>query len=288
MLFRAAATTGIRRAAEWGVIILAATPIGNLGDASQRLIEALGNVETIASEDTRTTIHLMRALGVENRPKLIALHEHNESEKAAEIVELGRDADILVLSDAGMPAVSDPGFVLVQAAIAAGVTVTALPGPSAVITALALSGLPTDRFTFEGFLPRKSRVAYFAALAREPRTMIFFESPHRLGESLANLATALGGDRRVAVCRELTKLHEEVVRGTASEVASHFAEGARGEICLVVEGAAPATADLATGVQQVQALVAAGLRLKEATAEVSEQTGLSKRELYEAALSKRP
>jgi len=287
MLFRAAATTGIRRAAEWGVIILAATPIGNLGDASQRLIEALGNVEIIASEDTRTTIHLMRALGVENRPKLIALHEHNESEKAAEIVELARDADILVLSDAGMPAVSDPGFVLVQAAIAAGVTVTALPGPSAVITALALSGLPTDRFTFEGFLPRKSRVAYFAALAREPRTMIFFESPHRLGESLANLATALGGDRRVAVCRELTKLHEEVVRGTASEVASHFAEGARGEICLVVEGAAPATADLATGVQQVQALVAAGLRLKEATAEVSEQTGLSKRELYEAALSKR-
>jgi len=287
MLFRAAATAGIRSAREWGVIILAATPIGNLGDASQRLVEALSNMDTIASEDTRTTIHLMRALGVENRPRLIALHEHNESEKAAEIVELARDADILVLSDAGMPAVSDPGFVLVQAAIAAGVTVTALPGPSAVITALALSGLPTDRFTFEGFLPRKSRVAYFAALAREPRTMIFFESPHRLGESLADLASALGDDRRVAVCRELTKLHEEVVRGTAAEVAAHFAEGARGEICLVVEGALPATADLATGVQQVQALVAAGLRLKEATAEVSEQTGLSKRELYEAALNKR-
>ena len=269
------------------VIILAATPIGNLGDASTRLREALTNAEVIAAEDTRTTIHLMRALGIENRPRLLPLHEHNEVEKSAEIVELARAADVLVLSDAGMPAVSDPGFVLVQAAIAAGVTVTAIPGPSAVLTALAVSGLPTDRFSFEGFLPRKSRVAYFAALAREPRTMIFFESPHRLGEALADLATALGQDRRVVVCRELTKLHEEVKRGTAAELAAYFADGARGEICIVVEGAAPATADLATGVQQVQALVAAGLRLKEATAEVSEQTGLSKRDLYEAALAAR-
>lgn len=269
------------------MIILAATPIGNLGDASTRLVEALGNAEVIAAEDTRTTIHLMRALGVENRPRLLPLHEHNESEKAAEIVELARSADVLVLSDAGMPAVSDPGFVLVQAAIAAGVTVTAIPGPSAVLTALAVSGLPTDRFSFEGFLPRKGRVAYFTALAREPRTMIFFESPHRLADSLRDLAAALGADRRVVVCRELTKLHEEVRRGTAAEVAEYFAEGARGEICLVVEGAAPATADLATGVAQVQALVAAGLRLKEATAEVAEQTGLGKRELYEAALASR-
>lgn len=269
------------------VIILAATPIGNLGDASARLIEALGNAEVIAAEDTRTTIHLMRALGIENRPRLLPLHEHNESEKAAEIVALAALADVLVLSDAGMPAVSDPGFVLVQAAIAAGVTVTAIPGPSAVLTALAVSGLPTDRFSFEGFLPRKSRVAYFRALAREPRTMIFFESPHRLGESLRDLASALGDDRRVVVCRELTKLHEEVKRGTASELAAYFADGARGEICLVVEGAAPATADLATGLAQVQALVSAGLRLKEATAEVAEQTGLGKRELYEAALAAR-
>jgi len=269
------------------VIILAATPIGNLGDASARLIEALGNAEVIAAEDTRTTIHLMRALGIENRPRLLPLHEHNEAEKASEIVALAVAADVLVLSDAGMPAVSDPGFVLVQAAIAAGVTVTAIPGPSAVLTALAVSGLPTDRFSFEGFLPRKSRVAYFSALAREPRTMIFFESPHRLGESLRDLTTALGDDRRVVVCRELTKLHEEVKRGTASELAAYFADGARGEICIVVEGAAPATADLATGLAQVQALVAAGLRLKEATAEVAEQTGLGKRELYEAALAAR-
>jgi len=269
------------------VIILAATPIGNLGDASRRLIEALTNAEVIASEDTRTTIHLMRALGIENRPRLIALHEHNETEKAAEIVELARSTDVVVLSDAGMPAISDPGFPLVAAAVASGVTVTALPGPSAVITALAVAGLPTDRFTFEGFLPRKSRVAYFTALAREERTMVFFESPNRLGDALADLATALGPDRRVAVCRELTKLHEEVVRGTARELAAHYKDGARGEIVLVVEGAVPASASLPDGIAQVQALVAGGLRLKEAATEVAEQTGLSRRDLYEGALAAR-
>lgn len=266
------------------MIILAATPIGNLGDASKRLVEALTNAEVIASEDTRTTIHLMRALGIENRPRLIPLHEHNETEKATEIVELAKTIDVLVLSDAGMPAISDPGFPLVAAAAAAGVTVTALPGPSAVLTALAVSGLPTDRFSFEGFLPRKSRVAYFASLAREERTMVFFESPNRLGDSLADLATALGGSRRVVVCRELTKLHEEVARGTAAELAAKFAEGARGEICIVVEGAVPATASLESGIAQVAALVGGGLRLKEAAAEVAEQTGLSKRDLYEGTL----
>lgn len=270
------------------MIILAATPIGNLGDASRRLIEALTNAEVIASEDTRTTIHLMRALGVENRPRLIAIHEHNEVEKAAEIVELARDSDVLVLSDAGMPAISDPGFPLVAAAAAAGVTVTALPGPSAVLTALAVSGLPTDRFTFEGFLPRKSRVAHFRTLATERRTMVFFESPHRLGDALADLAQALGADRRAVVCRELTKLHEEVVRGSAAELAERFADGARGEICLVVAGAEPVASDLPTALAEVAALVAAGARLKDATAEVAESTGLSKRDLYEAALRARP
>lgn len=269
------------------VIILAATPIGNLGDASARLVEALGNAEVIASEDTRTTIHLMRALGIANRPRLIALHEHNESTKAAEIVELAREADVLVLSDAGMPAISDPGFPLVAAAAAAGVTVTALPGPSAVLTALAVSGLPTDRFTFEGFVPRKSRVAYFRALAREARTMVFFESPNRLPATLADLVESLGADRRVVVCRELTKLHEEVVRGSAAEVAQHFAGGARGEICIVIEGAAPAASDLPTAITQVLALVADGAKLKDAAAEVAEATGLSKRDLYEGTLAAR-
>jgi 16S rRNA (cytidine1402-2'-O)-methyltransferase len=269
------------------VIILAATPIGNLGDATARLIEALSTAEVIASEDTRTTIHLMRALGVENRPRLIALHEHNEQQKAAEIVELARSGDVLVLSDAGMPAISDPGFPLVVAAAAAGVQVTALPGPSAVLTALAVSGLPTDRFTFEGFLPRKGRVAYFRRLAREPRTMIFFESPNRLAAALKDLAASLGDDRRVVVCRELTKLHEEVARGTAAELAEYFADGARGEIVVVVAGAAVVASDLPSGVAQVLALLADGGSLKDAAAEVSEQTGLSRRELYEAALKAR-
>lgn len=269
------------------MIILAATPIGNLGDASRRLIEALGNAEVIASEDTRTTIHLMRALGIENRPRLIALHEHNETAKAAELVELARDTDLLVLTDAGMPAISDPGFPLVAAAAAAGVTVTALPGPSAVLTALAVSGLPTDRFTFEGFLPRKGRVGYFTTLAREPRTMVFFESPNRLPAALADLVAALGAERRVAVCRELTKLHEEIVRGSASEVAEHFADGARGEICIVVEGAGGATSDLPTAIAHVLALVAAGAKLKDASSEVAEATGLSRRDLYEGTLELR-
>ncbi len=269
------------------MIILAATPIGNLGDASRRLIEALGNAEVIASEDTRVTIHLMRALGIENRPRLIPLHEHNEVAKAAEIVELARDSDVLVLTDAGMPAISDPGFSLVTAAAAAGVTVTALPGPSAVITALAVSGLPTDRFTFEGFLPRKGRLAYFRSLAREPRTMVFFESPNRLADALADLATAMGADRRVVVCRELTKLYEEVRRGTAAELADWAAAGVKGEICIVVEGGAVQEVDLGTGIAQVQSLVAAGSRLKEAAAEVAEATGLSRRELYEGALKLR-
>lgn len=269
----------------WGVIILVATPIGNLGDASRRLIEALEHAQVIAAEDTRTTVHLLRALGIENRPRLIALHEHNEVEKAAEIVELARNTDVLVLTDAGMPAISDPGFPLVAAAAEAGVTVTAIPGPSAVLTALAVSGLPTDRFTFEGFVPRKGRVAWFTALAREERTMVFFESPNRLADSLADLATALGPTRSVVVARELTKLHEEVRRGTASELAAWAASGVRGEICIVVAGADPPSASLEDGIAQVLALVAAGGRLKEAAAEVAESTGLGRRDLYQGALA---
>ena len=269
------------------MLILAATPIGNLGDASRRLIEALQNAETIAAEDTRTAIQLMRALGVDNRPRLVALHEHNERERAASLAEEARDADILVLTDAGMPTVSDPGFVLVQTAVAAGVTVTAIPGPSAVLTALALSGLPTDRFAFEGFVPRKGRVASFRAVAAEARTLVFFESPHRIGDALQDAATAFGEDRRAAVCRELTKLHEEVARGTLAELAELFADGARGEIVLVVAGAEPVEASIDEGVARVLTLVSEGSRLKEASAEVAELTGLSRKELYDAALKAR-
>lgn len=269
------------------MIILAATPIGNLGDVSRRLVDALAGATVIAAEDTRTTIHLLAALGIENRPRLIPLHEHNEDAKAAEIAGLARETDVLVLTDAGMPAISDPGFPLVVAAAAAGVAVTVLPGPSAVLSALALSGLPTDRFSFEGFLPRKGRVGYFTELAREPRTMVFFESPNRLAAALADLVTALGPSRRVAVCRELTKLHEEVKRGTAAEVAEYFRDGTRGELVLVVAGAEPATASISDGIAQVRSLVDQGVRLREASAEVASATGISRRELYEGALAQR-
>jgi 16S rRNA (cytidine1402-2'-O)-methyltransferase len=267
------------------VIILAATPIGNLGDASRRLIEALENAQTIAAEDTRTAIHLMRALGVENRPRLVAVHEHNEAHAAIELVALAATEDVLVLTDAGMPTVSDPGYLLVQAAIAAGVTVTTIPGPSAVLTALAVSGLPTDRFSFEGFVPRKGRVGYFRSLAREQRTMVFFESPNRIGSCLADLAAAMGSERRAVVCRELTKLHEEVKRGTATELAEYFSDGARGEIALVVAGAEAQIVDFESALAQVRQLLSTGTKLKDATTEVAEATGLSRRELYEAALT---
>lgn len=271
------------------MIILAATPIGNLGDASRRLVEVLSTATVVAAEDTRVAQRLLAGLGVENRPRLIALHDHNERDRAAELVELARDQDVVLLSDAGMPTVSDPGFHLVEAAAAAGVGVTALPGPSAVLTALAVSGLPTDRFTFEGFLPRKQgeRLSTLRAVAAEPRTMVFFESPNRLSASLGDIATALGADRRVVVCRELTKLYEEVRRGTASELAAWAAEGVRGEIVVVVAGAPPRVADPEAAVQEVLALVASGSRLKDAAAEVADATGLGKRDLYQAALARR-
>ncbi|UFS59755.1 16S rRNA (cytidine(1402)-2'-O)-methyltransferase [Subtercola endophyticus] len=271
------------------MIILAATPIGNLKDASVRLIETLEAAEVVAAEDTRVTAKLLRALGVENRPRLIALHDHNEREKSAELVELARTTDLVVLSDAGMPTVSDPGFHLVQAAVAAGVDVTIIPGPSAVVSALAVSGLPTDRFTFEGFLPRKQgdRMTVLTDLVRERRTMVFFESPNRLAASLADIAAALGDDRRVAVCRELTKLYEEVKRGGAASLVRWAEAGVKGEIVLVVAGAEPLEVTLATGLAQVLELVADGSRLKDASAAIAEATGLSRRDLYEAALQSR-
>jgi 16S rRNA (cytidine1402-2'-O)-methyltransferase len=271
------------------MIILAATPIGNLGDASRRLVDALGGATVIAAEDTRVASRLLAGLGVENRPRLVALHEHNERERSADLVALARDGDVLVLSDAGMPTVSDPGYHLVVAAVEAGVVVTALPGPSAVLTALAVSGLPTDRFAFEGFLPRKpgERASALEALADERRTLVFFESPQRLTATLHAMALALGAGRRVVVCRELTKLHEEVRRGTAAELAAWAAEGVRGEIVIVVEGAKRRVVDLGTAVQEVLLLTATGESLKDAATSVASVTGLSRRSLYEAALKAR-
>jgi 16S rRNA (cytidine1402-2'-O)-methyltransferase len=271
------------------MIILAATPIGNLGDASARLRSALEQATLVASEDTRVTQRLLAGLGIANRPRLIALHEHNERARAAEVVELARDSDVLVLSDAGMPTVSDPGFPLVAAAAAAGVTVTVIPGPSAVVTALAVSGLPTDRFAFEGFLPRKAgdRARRLAELAGDRRTLVFFEGPSRLAASLTALAEAFGPDRPAAVCRELTKLHEEVRRGGLGELAEWAEQGVRGEICIVVGGAAKQQADAGGALDRVLELAASGTRLKDAAALVATETGLGKRDLYEAALAAR-
>lgn len=271
------------------MLILAATPIGNLGDASDRLRRALADTAVIAAEDTRTTQRLLAALGVANRPRLIALHDHNEKDRAAEIVALAREQDVLLLSDAGMPTVSDPGFSVVAQAAAEGVGVTVIPGPNAVVTALAASGLPTDRFSFEGFPPRKAgeRDTLFGELSTERRTMVFFEAPSRIAETLGALARAFGPDRPAAVCRELTKLHEEIRRGTLGELAGWAAGGVRGEIVVVVGGAERRGVSLADGVGEVTRLVAGGVRLKDAAAEVAGQTGLSRRDLYEAALAAR-
>lgn len=274
-----------------GQIVLAATPIGNLSDASPRLVELMKTADIVAAEDTRRFLHLAQGLGVRVPGRLISYHEHNETHRLAELLELvAGGATVLVVSDAGMPAVSDPGFKLVEAAVAAGVLVTAVPGPSAVLTALALSGLPTDRFTFEGFLPRKAgeRAKRLEDLAAEQRTMVFFEAPHRLDAMIRALRDAFGADRPGAIARELTKMYEEVIRGTLGELLL-WAEGeVRGEIAVVVGGApAGEPARAVDHVAQVQQLMAEGLRLKEAVAAVAEKERISKRELYTAVLEAR-
>ena len=267
------------------MIILGATPIGNLGDASERLRHALASAPVIAAEDTRTTRQLLRALGIEAQPQLVALHEHNEEAAAPGLVDRARETDVLVLTDAGMPTVSDPGFRLVRAAVAAGVAVTCLPGPSAVLTALALSGLPTDRFAFDGFLPRKAgdRDRMLVGIAREERTVVLFEAPHRLAESIEAIDRAMPG-RRIAVARELTKKFEEVRRGTAAELLPWAQGGVKGEIVIVIEGAAPVLADLSSALEQVLRLKDGGMRLKDAAVEVAEATGHPRNALYRAAL----
>lgn len=269
------------------MILLAATPIGNLGDASTRLRETLANATVIAAEDTRHTAQLLRLLEIDARPELVALHDHNEHDRAASLVERAKHEDVVLVSDAGMPTVSDPGFRVVQLAAEEGVTVSAIPGPSAVITALAVSGLPTDRFAFEGFLPRKAgeRTRLLRELAGERRTLVFFEAPSRLATSLADLSDAFGADRQAAVCRELTKMYEEVKRGGLAELAEWARTGVRGEIVVVVGGAASSVASPEAALAEVLERVAAGDRLKDVTREVAEASGLSSKELYAAALA---
>ena len=268
------------------MLILAATPIGNLGDASPRLREALANADVIAAEDTRTTHHLLAALGVTTAARFTSLHDHNETAKAAELAESARNADVLLVSDAGMPGISDPGFGVVRAAHTAGITVSVIPGPSAMIAALAVSGQPTDRFAFEGFVPRKGQAGFFANLAREPRTLVFYESPHRLSESLAAARDAFGPERSATVIRELSKMYEEVAFGTLSELAERFGGENRGEIVLVVAGAAVTAMSLDDAVLDVVGRAKTGERLKDAAREVAEITGIPSRDLYNAALER--
>lgn len=275
-----------------GCIVLAATPIGNVGDASARLIEWLGAADIVAAEDTRRLHRLVTSLGVTVTGRVVSYHEHNEAARTADLLEQVQSGKtLLMVTDAGMPAVSDPGYRLVEAAVAAGVRVTAAPGPSAVLTALALSGLPTDRFCFEGFLPRKSgeRSGRLAELAGERRTMVFFEAPHRLEVMLRALDQAFGPDRRAAVARELTKTYEEVLRGPLRELLE-WAEATeiRGEIAVVVAGApAAAPSKPEDHVAAVNELVGQGVRLKEAVALVAQEMRVSKRELYSAVLAAR-
>jgi 16S rRNA (cytidine1402-2'-O)-methyltransferase len=271
------------------VLILAATPIGNLSDASPRLVEHLVGSRFIAAEDTRTLFKLAQALGVKVNAKLFSLHDHNERERLEQLVEVARDHDLLVVSDAGMPTVSDPGFNLVRACAEAGVDVTIVPGPSAVLSALAVSGLPTDRFTFEGFMPRKDgeRRTHFEELLRERRTMIFFESPHRLLDSLQVAAEVFGADRKASVSRELTKKFEHTERGTLAELAEWAKSDPKGEFVVVIAGAGELIRDIHTLVEDVLALVEAGERLKDAVNQIAELSKVSKGELYQLSLNAR-
>jgi len=273
-----------------GRVVLAGAPLGNPADASQRLRDALAGATVIAAEDTRRLRRLCADLGVQAQGRVISFFEANEQARLPLLLEqLRRGADVLVVTDAGMPSISDPGFRLVAAAVAEGIGVTVLPGPSAVLAALAVSGLSVDRFCFEGFLPRRAgeRARAVAALAEEVRTLVFFEAPHRLAETLAALAGGFGPDRRAAVCRELTKTYEQVRRGTLAELAEWAAEGVRGEITLVVAGAPPITADVDGPrlAAEVSAHESAGCTRKEAIAEVARLRGVAKRAVFDAVVS---
>jgi 16S rRNA (cytidine1402-2'-O)-methyltransferase len=273
-----------------GRVILAGTPLGRAEDASARLRDALASAPVIAAEDTRRLRRLCADLDVTPVGRILSFFDANESGRVPQLVEiLQAGQDVLVVTDAGMPSVSDPGYRLVTAAAEAGLVVTSLPGPSAVTTALAVSGLPVDRFCFEGFLPRKAgdRRRALAALAGEPRTMVFFEAPHRLAETLADMAAILGGDRLAAVCRELTKTYEEVRRGGLGELAGWARGDVRGEITLVVAGA-PATADDVNPAElaaEVAAREDAGQVRKDAIADVARLRGLPKRVVFDAVVA---
>ncbi|HEY7044883.1 MAG TPA: 16S rRNA (cytidine(1402)-2'-O)-methyltransferase [Nocardioidaceae bacterium] len=276
-------------------LVLAATPIGRIEDAPRRLSTELAGADVIAAEDTRRLRRLLTELGVSTRARVVSYFDGNEGARTPVLLEaLTAGERVVLVTDAGMPSVSDPGYRLVAAAVAAGVSVTAVPGPSAVLTALAVSGLPTDRFCFDGFLPRKAgeRRRRLEELTDEPRTMVFFEAPHRTAETLSAMAAVFGSDRRAAVCRELTKTYEEVRRATLVELAGWAEEGIRGEVTIVVAGASisePAgDLDAADLRELVEAGVESGLSRKDAVADVARRTGTPRKTVYAAAHSVEP
>ncbi|MDQ2780915.1 MAG: 16S rRNA (cytidine(1402)-2'-O)-methyltransferase, partial [Actinomycetota bacterium] len=263
---------------------------GDVRDAAPRLALELAEADVVAAEDTRRLRRLLAELEVSPRGRVVSYHEHNEAARTPDLVErLAAGERVVVVTDAGMPSVSDPGYRLVAAAVDAGIRVTCVPGPSAVLMALAVSGLPVDRFCFEGFLPRKpgERARALARLRDERRTMVFFEAPHRLATTLEAMADAYGPERRAAVCRELTKTYEEVRRGELAELASWAVEGVRGEVTVVVDGAPAVAARVEDVLPDIQARVAAGERLKAVCADLAASTGLSSKALYDAALRSR-
>lgn len=273
---------------ERGILIIAATPLGNVGDASARLVDAIASADVIAAEDTRRLHRLARDLGVSITGDVVSLHDSVEEGRSRTLVErLHRGDSVLVVSDAGMPLVSDPGYRLVRACLDGGIEITVLPGPSAVLAALAVSGLPVDRFCFEGFLPRKAgeRRRRIAELADERRTMIFFEAPHRLADALADLVDVLGADRPAAICRELTKTYEEVRRGSLGELAAGLGEP-RGEITLVIGGAiAPVrSGDPESWAADVARWESEGVERRTAITSVARERGVARRDVYDAVV----
>ena len=273
-----------------GRLVLGGAPLGQPGDVGPRLRSVLETADVLAVEDTRRLHRLASDLGVTFTGRVVTFHESVEQQRLPGLMSaLADGATVLLLTDAGMPSVSDPGYTLVRAAIDAGIAVTSVPGPSAVTTALAVSGLPVDRFCFEGFLPRKAgeRRSRFTGLADERRTMVFFESPHRLADALADAAAVLGTDRPAAVCRELTKTYEEIRRGPLAELAEWAAEGVKGEITLVVGGAPERTVELTPAdlAAEVAAEEASGATRKDAIRAVVERTGMPRRTIYDAVVA---
>jgi len=276
-------------------LVFAAMPMGHAGDASARLIEAIGCADLIAAEDTRKFRQMAARLGTVIQGKVISYFEANEASRVEYILNAVKAGqNVLVVTDAGMPNISDPGYRLVVGAIEAEIPLTVLPGPSAVLTALVLSGLPADRFCFEGFLPRKSgeRLSSLRALSAETRTMVFFEAPHRIGKSLIDMVTVFGAARQAAVCREMTKTYEEVVRAPLGELANWAQGEVRGEITLVVAGITveqlridSGLSDMQAVVERVNGLVSGGTSLKDASAQVAQSAGISKRDVYQAAIA---